>query len=356
MKSLPQYHLQPYTNISSRTECPACHDRHSFVLYVDEQGTPIDATCGRCNHESSCGYHYPPKQYFADHPQETRTTTADNWKRNDWRLQASPMRLTAQPRARPLCTIATELVTRSQSYRHNLAFFLMRLFRSRGEEKAPLQNILDAYRVGATKDRRTIFWQIDAQGRTRTGKIMAYSETTGHRQGSPTWTHALLKRQGTLTADWQLSQCLFGEHLLNIPDNKTKPVALVESEKTALIAAVLYPACVWLATGGCGNLKAETARVLTGRNVIVFPDTGSFDKWKEIVSGFSFAHFRVSDILEGKNYPTNYDIADLLISNLTASTIEAPQLSPALRSLLDMEARNPALHTLVERLQLEVVE
>lgn len=350
MQPTHQYRLQPYVNIASRTECPACHDKHSFVLYVDEQGKPIDATCGRCNHESRCGYHYPPKQYFADHPQ----VSADWSRRQDWRPQRTPLRLIPPPQAKPLCTITPELVTRSQSYRHNLAFFLMRLFRSHDE--APLKEVLDAYRVGATKDRRTIFWQIDAQGRVRTGKIMAYNETTGHRQGSPTWTHTLMKKQGSLPADWQLSQCLFGEHLLNTPDNRQMPVALVESEKTALIAATIYPAFVWLATGGCGNLKADTARVLTGRNVVVFADTGSFAKWTEIVRSFNFAHFRVSDILEGKGYPANYDIADLIMSGLQPTQEGHVQLSPALQTLLDMEAKNPALRTLVERLHLEVVE
>lgn len=57
-----------------------------------------------------------------------------------------------------------------------------------------------------------------------------------------------MKKAGQLPADWQLSQCLFGEHLLALYQGK--PVGLVESEKTAVIAAGLMPKYMWLATGG----------------------------------------------------------------------------------------------------------
>ncbi len=46
----------------------------------------------------------------------------------------------------------------------------------------------------------------------------------------------------------QSASVLFGEHLL--PMNRGKPVAIVESEKTALVAAYYLPEYVWLASGG----------------------------------------------------------------------------------------------------------
>jgi hypothetical protein len=33
-----------------------------------ETGRQIADTVGRCDRESSCGYHYTPKEYFADNP------------------------------------------------------------------------------------------------------------------------------------------------------------------------------------------------------------------------------------------------------------------------------------------------
>ena len=74
----------------------------------------------------------------------------------------------------------------------------------------------------------------------------------GHRDkekdGDKTnWTHWKLKQQGKLPADWQLTQCLFGAHLLNpVYQNEGKTVALVESEKSAVIGALAFPDYVWV--------------------------------------------------------------------------------------------------------------
>ena len=66
------YTLQKYKGTATRHTCPSCGDKRSFTYYVDESGTPLHPSVGRCNHESSCGYHYTPKEYFHDHP-ECRT-------------------------------------------------------------------------------------------------------------------------------------------------------------------------------------------------------------------------------------------------------------------------------------------
>lgn len=62
--------LQPYRNPGSRHCCPECHRPRSFVRYIDtEEKIVFPDYVGRCNHEQKCGYHYTPKQYFADHPE-----------------------------------------------------------------------------------------------------------------------------------------------------------------------------------------------------------------------------------------------------------------------------------------------
>ena len=63
-----KYSLEKYHGRNSRHECPSCHDPHSFTYYIDENGNMLDPRVGRCNHESSCGYHYSPKDYFHDNP------------------------------------------------------------------------------------------------------------------------------------------------------------------------------------------------------------------------------------------------------------------------------------------------
>lgn len=72
----------------------------------------------------------------------------------------------------------------------------------------------------------------------------------------------------------------FGEHLLH-SDDIGKAVALVESEKTALLGSLVFPDYVWVAVGGKANFKPERMVALCNRTVIIFPDVDAFDDWKE---------------------------------------------------------------------------
>ena len=143
----------------------------------------------------------------------------------------------------------------------------------------------------------TVFWQIDSSGKIHTGKIMLYNPTTGKRVKEPfshiAWVHKVLKQD-----DYELKQCMFGAHLLY---DKTKPVALVESEKTDIIASLYMPQYIWLAAGSLTNLTAEKCKVLKGRKVMLFPDLNAYDKWCQKADELShIAQFSVSDLLEQK--------------------------------------------------------
>jgi hypothetical protein len=156
----------------------------------------------------------------------------------------------------------------------------------------------------------TVFWQIDTAGKIRTGKVMPYNPITGKRIKEPcnsiNWMHSSAKQP-----EFVLKQCLFGEHLLR---DKTKPVAIVESEKTAIIASVYLPKFIWLAVGGKDGLNAEKCKVLKGRTVTLFPDLNGFELWSEKAKEFNFS---VSDLLERKATPADkghgLDIADYLV-------------------------------------------
>ncbi len=158
----------------------------------------------------------------------------------------------------------------------------------------------------------TVFWQIDIIGKIRTGKIMLYNTDTGKRVKEPfnhiQWVHKLIDYP-----EFELKQCFFGSHLLH---NKTKPVAIVESEKTAIIASVYLPQFIWLSVGGVDGLNTEKCSVLKGRNVTLFPDLNRFENWstkaKELLVNVS-----VSDLLERKateaERKQGLDLADYLI-------------------------------------------
>ena len=102
---------------------------------------------------------------------------------------------------------------------------------------------------------------------------MQYNPETGrrlkHESGAIDWVHNKLKKSGTLPEDYNLQQCFFGEHLLNIYPYKT--IGIVESEKAATIASILIPELIWLATGSLNGLSVEKCLTLENRSVILFP-------------------------------------------------------------------------------------
>lgn len=172
------------------------------------------------------------------------------------------------------------------------------------------------YRIGTATHwaGANVFWQVDADGRIRTGKIMVYDAVTGKRVKNPraliNWVHSVLK-----LPDYNLKQCYFGEHLLK---GNSKPVAIVESEKTAIIASIYFPQLIWVACGGCSGLKPNNFKAFSGRNVILFPDLNKYDVWAELLPDLNkIATVKMSDLLETKASPQErekgYDLADYLL-------------------------------------------
>ena len=307
------YTLQKYAGRSTRHTCPQCGRPHCFTRYVDPGGNMLDETVGRCDHESSCGYHRTPRQYFRDHPELSRTrqhrpTTAP---------RPSQHRHTAHS---PLCTIPQDILRRSvrKDIPSTFTAFLRIIF-----PEDTVAALTDTYRLGVTRSRDVIYFQIDTAGRIRTGKIMKYDPATGRRikdPGTPFrigWVHSLMKRTGQLPPSWQLTQCLFGEHLLSEPGSRGRTIALVESEKTAVIASGIMPKYIWLATGGKSQLSPEKLSVLRGRKVIAFPDVDGYQQWKEKLSSIAGLNITVSDVLEknatDRDRRDHIDIADWLI-------------------------------------------
>lgn len=193
--------------------------------------------------------------------------------------------------------------------------------------KDETSRIFQLYHVGTSKKwgGSTVYWQIDWKGNVRTGKIMLYDSTTGHRVKEPrsyvSWVHTELKLQ-----DYNLKQCLFGEHLLS--EKPTKPVAIVESEKSALIATHYMPEFIWLATGGMhGCFKSDVVNVLIGRSVMLCPDLGAKEVWQAKMPLLTSVCSKVvlSDSLEqcatDEQRKYGLDIADFLLMTDTPQMI-----------------------------------
>lgn len=357
---MSNYSLQRYKGTATRHTCPNCGDKHSFAYYVDEQGIPLHPSVGRCNHESGCGYHYTPKQYFQNHP-ECRTP-------KDFSFGGQRMKQPTKQPSLPLtvCYIPTNYVEKSQSVQSNFFRFLSTLLTSYYGSKARevLARLLEEYHLGATRDGAVIFWQIDRNDKVRTGKVIQYNPEDGHRiKGGLTsavnWIHSILKKQQVLPEEWQLSQCLFGEHLLK--SNPGKVVVLVESEKSAVIGSAIFPGYVWLATGGKSQMREEKLRALTGRTVLLFPDADGYAEWKQRAGSMTFCRAIVSDIIERNATPEqkadHIDIADWIIYQIQEGKLmcTSNHLVEAEKILQRMIEKNPVLQKLIDDLDLVLV-
>ncbi len=327
-----KYILEPYKGMNTRYRCPSCQQRDkTFSRYIDtETGKHIHPTVGRCNRESNCGHHYTPKQYFQDNNISFDTPQPKAYK---------PRPVTPQPKSVSFIPVEVFKASLKAHETNHFVQFLITLF---GVEVA--SQLVSRYFIATSKhwNGATVFWQIDTQGKVRTGKIMLYSPTTGKRVKEPfnhiNWVHKALKQP-----EFELKQCLFGEHLLI---DKTKPVAIVESEKTAVIASVYLPQFIWLAVGSLTNLNAEKCSILKGRTVTLFPDLNGFDKWSNKAKELShLAIFTVSDLLERKateaERKQGVDLADYLIKyDYKAFALPEPEATeppPAVQTLVEVK-------------------
>ena len=313
--------LEKYTGKNSRFTCPSCNTPRRFTKYIDtETGNYITELVGRCDRESSCGYHYTPKEYFADNQSIS------------FKVQERPHHKPVQTNKQPsevenFNSIPQEVLINTLSdYRKN---DFVRFLQTRFGLKQ-IRTVVCKYLIGTWRDGRTVFWQVDERGKVRTGKLMLYDAGSGKRvkTRNPSWVHTELKNERThgsvsyqpIKEKFRLSQCFFGEHLLSQANGQ--PVGVVESEKTAIVASLFLPKLIWIATGGCGNLNTNRlAKAVKGRQIIIFPDSSKYETWSAKIQAANRTYnlnIRVSDLLERRltedQKRCDYDLADFLLA------------------------------------------
>lgn len=301
-----KYGLEKYHGKASRHECPNCHDKASFSYYIDEAGNILDRSCGRCNHESGCGYHYTPRQYFLDNKTHQTQTPAFN-------------NIIRQGEHKAVSFIDRDVVYKFQSTENNLIFFLCQFFNIDTLMKAAA-----FYFLGSTQNRFTIWWQIDERMKVRTGKIIPYDDNTGHRikEAGVNWVHSKLSIK-----DYNLQQCLFGLHLLNVYPEK--PIALVEAEKSAFICSMINDKYVWLACGGKSQISTERLAPIKNRMIVLYPDYDGYELWNQKATELNRLGFdiRISSFVErnANGYEREHggDIADILLRLIQDQTTTA---------------------------------
>ena len=208
------------------------------------------------------------------------------------------------------------------------------------------------YRLGCTKDGGVIFWQIDDHQQVHAGKIMYYQpDCHRSKEHHPTWVHCLMKDK--LPPNYQFLPCLFGLHLLTMeqptagnssksnsklnnsetnfgqfPCEAGKKIAIVESEKSAVILSEKFTDFVWLSCGGLQSFKPQLLSPLVNYKVIIFPDTDptgdAFRLWSQVALEaqrlYKFRYpLRVSPLLESHASPDQksrkIDLVDFLYEN-----------------------------------------
>ena len=169
--------------------------------------------------------------------------------------------------------ISTLRNNRSIIGRSNLTDMLLNFF---PQEK--VLRVLDSYLIGYRSFKSgmlqdsIIFWQVDDNNVIFNCKEIQY-KLDGHRDKN---FPPLVKYPGN-------PQCLFGLHLLSDSD---KPIAIVESEKSAIVMAIAMTDFVWMACGSLSNFTESMLAPLRKRKIVGFPDV---DMKRDAKSGVSIS-------------------------------------------------------------------
>ena len=208
------------------------------------------------------------------------------------------------------------------------------------------------FKVGTAKNGCTVFWLVDINKNIRQPKLIKYN-LDGHRIGDPYVRKGYTRHSG-------FSPCLFGEEHIKPGDI----IALVESEKTALLGHNWLPKYRWIAFGGASGLSKEKADVLLNNRVIIIPDAD--------VAGRDGARKTLEKLSENKNgvsivdlFPelnNGYDIADYVVDMQNAKCnntkglhfASTGKIANAKEQKLEfLIKKNPLVKTLIDRLKLE---
>lgn len=192
-----------------------------------------------------------------------------------------------------------------QEYKGNLFAFL--------SNYCDAEELFNRYHVASRSDNWVLFWYVDFHGNIRSGKYMKYTgDGKRDRSADTSWVHKSRDAKGDKYPDFVFSQCFFGEHLLAL--DVRKPIAIVESEKTALIASIFIEKYIWVACGSKNGLSRSKCEVLANRSVTLFPDLGAYPEWSEKAKEYNF---NISDHIEkiatDEQRSKGCDLADFLI-------------------------------------------
>ena len=348
---------------SKKYVCPNCNKK-TFVFYVDaETGNYLTTDFGKCDRAQNCNYHKaPPKgkrayliEFLALNgisdkaykltdlngiisiipKSQILEQTKNNCWITEWYLKTSTINYLSNESKyfnNDELNFVNEVIKKfsvsHQAIEVKPSFHSLELLNELYFEKSQIDNLTEFLKSKFSKDEvfnamqnyfitgtnhfwnnATVFWQINNKEQIQCAKLMLYDRFTGKRIKEP-YNHINWLHKATKEPDFKLCQCLFGLH--RITDDYQKTIAIVESEKTAIIMSIFLPEFIWLATGSKGNFKSELLEPLKKRNVIAFPDKGEYNNWLHKANELNGNNFKiaVSDLVEKTNFENGFDLAD----------------------------------------------
>ncbi len=339
--------------------CPGCGKTKVFVRYIDtENGEYLPEKYGKCDRDNKCTYSLNP--YEDGYNKTVRQQEKNNG------IKYRPKIKQVSPAVSFIPTDAFKESLNVNSYKQNN--FINYLFNLFGRKITT--SLIEKYFIGTSKHLffrpdihptyvsakgATVFWKVDIHGRITAGKVMLYNSDTGKRIKEP-FDHVDSAHNLMKLSEPRAYQCLFGEHLLI---GNSKPVAIVESEKSAIIISAYLPDYIWLATGSLDMLTADRCKVLKGRNVTLFPDLNKgFEKWSKKAKELSdITKFIVSDFLETNanekekewgldlaDYLTKFNIQTILKDSFRKEFLRKDELLPEHQLQVWLEYERKGLH------------
>lgn len=280
----------PYTP-KSKTRCPQCGKAKRATLFQNlDTGEIYPHEFSVCDRVQKCGW--------SNHPGKATIGT--------------PVKFIPEPPRPTDYFDMSEVVARERNTGENQFFIWLESVVGR---KA-FDSLKNKYRMGTSLRRKGFvsFPQIDTQGRLRQIQEVNYGKD-GHRiktKGSQRWGFEKWEYP-----ERSIRQCYGGSHLIRGND---KPIAVVESFKSAVVASHFIDDYVWVSSTSLGMLNAERCKDFKGRKLILFPDVGAYSQWakkSKYIKGMK--EIKVSDYLElnaeRHGLKEGCDIADLLTLN-----------------------------------------
>ena len=163
-----RFHLEKYHR-GSKKACPECRRKACFTRYVDESGEiDFPPNVGKCDHEHSCGYHYTPKDFFREHPDEP-----EQFRQERKPQAAAPTKPVSQP-----SFIDSAVMQRSLSHYDINPLYI---FLSDTIGRSNTERLFKLYQVGTSKkwNGSVVFWLVNSNGQVHAVRLWGMKQKPG---------------------------------------------------------------------------------------------------------------------------------------------------------------------------------